>query len=53
MIKWYDVVSGYLGDNGLGTILSQLKYSFEGIIMLWYGSSVNASTTAIEDQTQG
>jgi hypothetical protein len=51
--KWYDVTSGYLGDNGLDAIPSQLESYLEAIIMLGYGGSVNASTTAIGDQTQG
>jgi hypothetical protein len=47
--KWYDVTSGYLGDNGLGAIPSQLESYLEAIIMLGYGGSVDASATAIGD----
>jgi hypothetical protein len=51
--KWYDVSSGYLGDNGLGAIPSQLESYLEAIVMLGYGGGVSANATAIGDQTQG
>ena len=44
---------GYLGDNGLDEVPSQLESSLEAIIMLGYGGRVDANATAIGDQTQG
>ena len=45
--------SGYLGDNGLDLVPSQLQSNLEAIIMLGYGGTVGVNATAIGDQTQG
>jgi len=53
MAKWFDVSSGYLGNNGLDAVPNQLESNLEAIIMLGYGGGVTANATAIGDQTQG